>query len=216
MYYQNYEDYMGNMVGYQPMNSNMYSNYHMHHQMEEMKTEEISEMYPDIYKIIYPVICKVCTQNMHRPITRDLILKLTDEVYEIVEDDRTQADTAVRVEETRKEVNQQPSTSKSTSTTSVSNTRSEETTILHSRNTFLKDLIRILVIRELFPRPRPPRPPFPGPGPMPRPPRPPFPGPGPMPRPPRGSESMYMDHTMGFQDQNAYMNSLYQDDIYQF
>lgn len=61
--------------------------------------------------------------------------------------------------------------------------RKDEKRETRQRDNALRDLIKILILRELIGSgfPRPPRPPFPGPGP--RPPHPPFPGPGP--RPPR-------------------------------
>lgn len=72
----------------------------------------------------------------------------------------------------------------------VADVRKEEKKEIRQRDNALRDLIKILILREIFgpgfpnPRPpRPPRPPFPGPNPRPpmppRPPRPPYPGPGP-------------------------------------
>lgn len=141
-----YEEYMRSVLGYQPMNTyNMYYDNWEIPNMNAMNTIQIQELencYPDIYRIVYPMIQNACNQNT-RSITRELIDSMTDEIYYALEDKEM-------LENRNKEE------------------KIEDRQI--RRNTNLNDLIRILIIRELFgrpgfpggrpPRPRPPRPPM--------------------------------------------------------
>ena len=103
------------------------------------------------------MIQRSCTQNT-RPITREIVDSMTDEIYFAIED--------------KEMLENREKDSKSIQLTEDRQIR---------RNTNLNDLIRILIIRELLGRPgfpggRPPRPPV-------RPPRPPMRPPmGPPPR----------------------------------
>ena len=44
--------------------------------------------YPEIYKIVNPMVCKIC-ENNNEPITKELIQKMTDEVYNNLEETET-------------------------------------------------------------------------------------------------------------------------------
>ena len=120
---------------------------------------ELENSYPEIYKIVYPMITKKCENVRESNITKDDIENMTDEIYYALE---SKNETQVNIKK-RPEVK-------------VSETTGEKRQL----NGGLRDLIQILLIRELLNRRRPPfRPPMPNPpGPGPRPPmRPPF-GPG--------------------------------------
>ena len=157
-----YEEYMRSVLGYQPMNTyNMnYDNWEMPNMnaMNTMQMQELENCYPDIYRLVYPMIQNACNKNT-RPITRELIDSMTDEIYYALEDKEMQ-------ENRNKEE------------------KTEDRQI--RRNTNLNDLIRILLLRELLgrpgfpggrpPQPRPPRPPM----------RPPMGPPRPQPRPGMG------------------------------
>ena len=101
MYYNDYEDYMRSVLGYNAANtsSNMYSaDYYMPNRMQAVMPtyqnesmgvqmqDNIEDLYPDIYKIVNPIVCRVC-QNNNRPITNDLIEQMTTEVYNSIEAD---------------------------------------------------------------------------------------------------------------------------------
>lgn len=182
-----YEEYMRSVLGYQPMNN--YNTYDMNYDnwempnmttMSNVQMQELENCYPEIYRIVYPMIQKACSQNT-RPITRELIDSMTDEIYFAIEDRE--------IEENR---GKDEKTAKST--TQVTENRQ---TII--RNTRLNDLIRILILRELLGRPgfpgfpgvRPPRPPM-------RPPRPPMRPPMGPPRPqPRPGMAPFNRNTYG-------------------
>ena len=185
MYYNPYEEYMRNSLGY-----------NMIPMMEPYENENIfpynevnvEDMYPEIYHMVYPMVCKAC-MNVQEDITEDLVSRLTNEIYQNIENveipqenravqtsSNTQTGKAIRVENTNQRVNTQ----------AVNPVRQENRD--RNRNPFLRDLIRILVLREFVGRPsmRPPRPPYMPPyggdfGPRPN--RPPMPGPGPRPEP---------------------------------
>lgn len=160
-----YEEYMRNVLGYQPMNNYTYD-YDMNYDtfemsaMSNMQRQELENCYPEIYRIVYPMIQKACAQNFNS-LTREQIDKMTDEIYFAIED-----------REMTENRNKDEKTAKSTETTENRQTM--------FRNPNLRDIIRILLLRELLGRPGFPggRPPFPNP-PGPRPPRPPM-------RPPMG------------------------------
>lgn len=188
MNYQNYEDYMRSVLGYSPYVENDYTytdeqediyNY-SNDIMPVTQTQDITPFYPEIYKIIYPMVCKACNVNSSRELTKELLEQMTDEIYRNVEPEQ-EMDSNVR--------NQAP-----LKNGDVRNPNAKEPVVpvkeTRQTNSLLRDLIRILLLREWIRPGRPPaRPPFPGgrppmgpggPGGIPQPPR---PGPG---RPPMG------------------------------
>lgn len=194
MYNQSYEDYMRNVLGYNPMPDNncmpcdTYDNYRMFNpmmmsaptQMPMQNTDEIEQLYPDIYRIINPMVCKICSENT-RPICREVVEEMTDTIYRQVESTEITVTKAVKVESRNGDV-KNPNAKDDMQET-------------RQQNFLLRDLITILILNQILRGERPhhrppmpgPRPPMPGPGP--RPPRPPFPG---MPRPPMPRDYFYM------------------------
>lgn len=203
MYYQNYEDYMRQVLGYPINDPNIYETYD--YRNDQTSQDTYSEYYPDIYRLVYPMVCKVCETNA-QPITKELIEKMTDEVYMAIEDTSTTVNIRVNApkpEENRvvnsntnrnnsEEIRTSKARTERTSKNVSSNTENREVKIASSQpiesrestradetrfsNSTLRDLIKILILNQIFGnRPRPPRPPFPG-GPGMPPPRPPFPG----------------------------------------
>lgn len=196
MYYNEYEDYMRNVLGYNnrtnvnSYNENYEQNYYStptYNNNYRMMQDNIEDLYPDIYKIINPMVCKIC-QNNTRPITNELVEQMTMEIYNNIEADEINI---VNVNiETRESNNSKTVTQKQTENRETKDSKSQESgenrNIQESRqrmpnNPLLRDLIRILILNQLlgggfFPGRPPVRPPFPEP----RPPmRPPFPRPRP-------------------------------------
>ena len=176
-----YEDYMRSVLGYQPMNFNetydrdfsMSNTTYDMTAMSNIQRQELENCYPDIYRMVFTMIQKTCMQNT-RPITRELIDSMAEEIYFSIEDND--------LLENR---------SKDATKTTEKKTEDRQRII---RNQSLNDLIRILIIRELLGRPG-----FPGgrsPQFPPRPPRPPMrppmgPPPRPQPRPGMGPFNRY-------------------------
>lgn len=207
---QSYEEYIRSILGYPNMKSNSNNNVHdsnlyMTTYRKNTENSNLEEYYPEIYKIIYPMIVKSCKNNI-KPLNKEVIEEMTDQIYEAIESDHNEIEVNITLnnelktstqnrnsrypsnQNQRREVRQQTIQNKK----EVEN-RGENRQF---RNRNLRDLIQILLIRELIgnsggfngnppviPPARPPmRPPFPG-------------GPGSSPRPPimPRSESCYDD-----------------------
>ncbi len=163
MDYQNYEDYIKSVLGYNNMGT-YYGEIYRDNQAKDNSLEENIDWYPEIYKVVYPMVCKTCEENRNTQITNELIGDITNIVFTNIE--ATQSDENEKQPELRNGDVPNPR---------VKQQENRETRQFGQRNSLLKDLIRILVIRELFDR-RPSKPHF----------RPPFHGrpgmPPPMPR----------------------------------
>lgn len=153
MYYQSYEDYMRDVLGYPRENS--IPTYNNIQQIRRTENSEIEKLYPEIYKTVYPMVCKACNQY-NGEMTEEFVEKLTNEVYSNLEAEQDFRGETSKVQ--------------SKSTNLKNEVKKEDETRQRRPNNTLRDLIRILIIRELLGLPhRPGRPPFPG-GPGPRPP----------------------------------------------
>ena len=176
MNYQSYEDYMRSVLGYSPYVQNDYTyseqediyNYYNVVPTSVQPTQDLTPFYPEIYKIVYPMVCKVCNTNSNRELTKELLEQMIDEIYKNVEPEEecpTRTPPPLKNGDVRNP-----------------NSKDPEPVIKETRQTnfLLRDLIRILILRELGRPMRPStRPPFPdgrppmGPTPvMPQPPRP--------------------------------------------
>ncbi len=199
MYYQNYEDYMRQVLGYPINDPNIYETYdyrnentYSSNQVQNNLTEaEIKALYPDSYNIIYPLVCKACEAN-NEPISKSVVDKMTDDVYKLVERNETVVNIKIEAQNRENSHVSARQEMKRELTPKRTPIKTETRATRQPNNPLLRDLIRILILQRLFgggaitpPRPMPPRPPFPpvGPG------RPPFPG-G---RPPYGPGMNRMD-----------------------
>lgn len=206
MYNETYDNYIRSILGY-PV-SNQFEQYNQempeYQNYQEYRNPtfntninisgnnvELENSYPEIYKIVYPMVTKKCENVRSETFSKSDIENMTDEIYYALEEKqekRININLTNNMSSTKAQNNSAVSTS-----AKVENKRPDvkisqkaiENSEKRQINSGLRDLIQILLIRELLNRPRPPfRPPMPNPpGPGPRPPmRPPFrPGPG---RPP--------------------------------
>ena len=78
MYYNDYEDYMRNVLGYNNMRDNTYSYF-----SRDTSNSNIEQMYPEIYKIINPMVCRACDTNT-QPISEYMVEQMTDDIYDNV------------------------------------------------------------------------------------------------------------------------------------
>lgn len=230
MYYQNYEDYMRSVLGYPASSPNIYENYDYRtsfnmnnmagysptyqdvnqNMISNLSEDDIRSLYPDIYHLITPMVDKVCKAN-REPITRELIEKMTDEIYMAMEE---QPDIVVNIRAEAKKVSEDLGSSSSNrksldslndgkktenrsekmgrrenvfakkeelpqtppkkaaesslkreASSQNSQSSPREISETRQRNFVLRDLIKILLLNQLFgdgipARPRPPRPPF--------------------------------------------------------
>lgn len=101
MYYQSYEDYIRSILGYPVAQNSYVDTYNGNNIIAQntgyssqipMYSKEIMDLYPDIYKIINPMVCKICEANT-KPITKELVDAMTDEIYMNIESDPSVVDT---------------------------------------------------------------------------------------------------------------------------
>ena len=139
MNYQDYDEYMRSLMGYPSMRTSM--NQPMNPGMTQFSnmdtcTDDLERMYPETYRVVYPMVCSAC-DNIRTPVTEEMVDMMTDDIYDRVEaDGRIKIDISVEVrnnEETPENRQRRP----------------------RRRNRFLRDLIRILLLRELIRRRRP-------------------------------------------------------------
>lgn len=197
MYNETYDDYIRSILGYPPMRSyedniqdyrNQNMNYNMTSNMNTNYMSATSDMdlescYPEIYKIVYPMVCKKC-DSVQMPVTNDDIQNMTDEIYYALE---ARNDVQLNINLTN-EIKGKGTGTINTNMTRATDKKPEvrisetssENRETRQFNRGLRDLIQILLIRELLRRFRrkpgmpPGRPPMP---------RPPMPGPRPPMRP---------------------------------
>lgn len=206
MYNNQYEEYMRNSLGYNMpmmnmnqmgMNQMNMNQMNMNNMTEIYESENnfscnqaVEDMYPEIYRIIYPMVCKAC-MAVDENISEDLVSRMVNEIYMNVENMECMQETrgsSISVSPQASKTSKSDSLSSSSrtsssliSTSSSSSSSSVSRQETRQRNPLLRDLIRILVLRELIGNPGRPRPPF----------RPPFGGgmgPGQGPRPPFGPQ----------------------------
>ncbi|MFR0822992.1 MAG: hypothetical protein ACLU84_02255 [Clostridia bacterium] len=92
MYYQSYEDYMRNILGYPVMDNysaNTYEAYPNEYYMPQRNYEnecandvsQIESLYPDIYRIVNPMVCQACS-NCRKPMCKQVLEEMTEEIYQ--------------------------------------------------------------------------------------------------------------------------------------
>lgn len=154
MYNETYDEYIRSILGYSPINS--YNNNYQEHRNQNTNHEtrtntELEKSYPEIYKIVYPMITKKCS-NVRSSLTNDDIENMTDEIYYALEDRneiqlninltndvRTTQSNTTKVVDKKPEVEIKDVTQEKRQTRQI--------------NRGLRDLIKILLIRELLNKP---------------------------------------------------------------
>ena len=186
---QTYEDYIRSILGYDNYNTSgytfnnqydyQYNNAYQQNYDNNRMNEELEECYPEIYKIVYPMVRKACS-GINQTINRDLVEMMTDEIYSAVE---AREEVQVNISLTNStgqnnrasnNMNTKNLNSEKQTEVKISQTENREDRVENRRrrpNNNIRDIIKILILRELLGRPglgntRPPRPPhrpiFPG------------------------------------------------------
>lgn len=145
MNYTSYDEYMRSVLGYPDMRMNMNSNINMMNQCDNFNpySDDLERMYPEVYRVVHPMVCRAC-DNVTMPVTEDMLDSMTDDIY-----DRVEADGRINIEVTV-EAEFRDTESNSSESRQMSRPRPRP----RRRNRFLRDLIRILLIRELLGRRR--------------------------------------------------------------
>ena len=174
MYNETYEDYIRSILGY-PYTNNMsptYNNIYEYNNSDNyqdfvgiVQNPELEECYPEIYKIVYPMVRNACSKNT-KPITKDLIEEMTDEIYFSLEGSNEEP-INVNINLNNNVRNSSTTRPENRAIVNVKEEKNEKQENRVSRNNGIRDIIKILLLRDLLGRPRPPfrpnpRPPFPG------------------------------------------------------
>lgn len=135
--YNNYEEYMQNVLGYNNGAQNTYresENYYYDTMRVNQNVQEMNSFYPEIYGIVYPMVQKVCSRRGQIPITEETLSQMVDEIYNVIES----GDEELGERETN------------VKNGDVRNPKDKETRRPRPNNYLLRDLIRILILRELL------------------------------------------------------------------
>jgi len=145
--YNTYEEYMQNVLGVNMPNTYMQmpNNNYFEPRMQEPNLTEINKLYPEIYGIVYPMVQKTCSRRSMGEVSEKQINEMVEEIYNAIE-------SGDEISERR-----------DNSATSKMETKNTRETRRPNNNYLLRDLIKILIIRELLQggmqgpvRPRPP------------------------------------------------------------
>ena len=161
------DDYIRSILGYPNVNNNMNNMYY--NQMPNMNAynytnnnSSLEECYPEIYKIIYPMITKKCNTTQGN-ITPDLIENMTNEIYEAIEANNNEINVNINLQNDVQNSNNRNEMKNNLRKEEIKKDVKKENRTENRNDNSLKDLIKILIIRELIGRPNP-RPPMPGTG----------------------------------------------------
>ena len=176
MFYQDNNDYMRDSYFYGYGNSNCpYSNSMIYRNVQNPYMQNnyqnytqqnpgnsLENMYPQIYKIINPVANRVIASSNYQFMTEDVLNNMVDTVYSIVEGDVSslintstlmQGDDAVTNSNTT--TNNMTNSRTQTTPNNSSNDRRGNSSSMDNQtnsNRLLKDLIKIIIIKELISR----------------------------------------------------------------
>lgn len=158
MYNETYDEYIRSILGYPPISlHNNYQDYnnrnnnYSNSNFTMASDKELEKCYPEIYKIVYPMITTKCN-NVRGKITNEDIENMTDEIYYALES-RNEIQLNINLNNDVR-TTQQSNISKSVEKkpevkiTEISEEKKETRQI----NKGLRDLIKILLIRELLNR----------------------------------------------------------------
>lgn len=125
-----------------------------------MPYQNLNNLYPSVYRIINPVVSRVVSNANNQMINEDLLNNMVDTVFNIVEgqldfsDDTNQRNTQSENQMTSNSSSNTSSNSNNSSTTRTAENRQSATMQTSSRNnrneSLLRDLIKILILKELL------------------------------------------------------------------
>lgn len=128
-----------------------------------MPIQNLNNLYPSIYRILNPVVSRVVLNN-NQAVTEDLLNNMTDTVFNIVEgqidlgDDQAQGNNrsdnqTINTNSSSNTLNNTSSSSRTAESARSNNQNIQTSNTRHNRNdSLLRDLIKILIIKELLSR----------------------------------------------------------------
>ena len=122
-----------------------------------------SSLYPSIYRILMPVIARILQNSNYQILNEDVLNNMVDTVYNIVEGQIDYSDDPNNIlnnytisnsssnSSNMQNLNNNNSQNNQTSKSSDTKTQSSNTTNINNRdNSLLKDIIKILLLREIL------------------------------------------------------------------
>lgn len=139
MYYPSYEDYMRDVFYFNGLSCPTQNFGFMQNNIQNLNS-----MYPSIYKIVYPVIQRVVSGNNYQFLNDDTVNNIVDVVIGITAGDIGNMEANIDSKRNCQQGNNSQNQNMSSNSQNNMNSGKEETSPL------LKDLIKILTIRELI------------------------------------------------------------------
>lgn len=139
MYYPSYEDYMRDVFYF-----NGLTNHNQNFGFMQNNIQSLNSMYPSIYKIVYPVIQRVISGNNYQFLNDDTVNNIVDVVIGITAGDINNIGITNDSRKNCQTNNNSQNQSMPSNSQNNMNSSKEETSPL------LRDLIKILTIRELI------------------------------------------------------------------
>jgi len=142
MFYSNYDNYMQDYYCYNQMPNSRIGMYNPHMNMNTnyvQQQESFNNLYPNIYNIINPVVSRVLLGNNTQFLSEDSMKNLTDTIYSIVENQ-------INIENENKSGSKTPDKNMTNANCSCNN--NENSFSRRSDNFLIRDLIRILILKE--------------------------------------------------------------------
>lgn len=145
MYYQSYEDYIRSILGYPTQNSAVNSNNTYKYLGEEYEytantmpkySSDVLDLYPEIYKIVNPMVCKICEANT-KPITKELVEQMTDEIYLNIEGNTNLEEDTVNIRVTVP--SEKENSQRSTNSSSPSKSNAVQTQLKQNRTSSVEN-----------------------------------------------------------------------------
>lgn len=117
--------------------------------------QNINSLYPSIYRIVNPVVSRVLSNN-NQMLNEDILNNMTDTVFNIIEGQIDYGDDTIS-RNTQTESSNLQNTTTTNSNTRTSENRPNNNSQTNSKNnksndSLLKDLIRILILKEFISR----------------------------------------------------------------
>ena len=131
MYYPSYEDYMRDIFYF-----NGLQNGNIGYPYMAFQTQNLNDYYPSIYRIIHPVVQKVVSGNNYQFTNEDSVNNIVDVVLGITAGDLNTLENVGNPDSNKK-------------TVPMSNSNTNVVAQDNNSNALLKDLIKILTIKEL-------------------------------------------------------------------
>ncbi len=165
-YNPNMNFFGNNMMDPNYMNNGMCMNNNQMN-MHNNQSQNLNNLYPSVYRIIMPVVSRVVSNNNYPYFNEDVLNNMVDTVYNIVEGQieyndepssrQSENNSSNNNSNQAGNTNSSNTTNQNTRTSSTSDTRqtTSNSNINNSRNdSLLRDLIKILIIREIIERMR--------------------------------------------------------------